>query len=57
LFTWNVNTGEQLTTGLRHFHRQPLLFLFPFSFSFSFSFYFVFCIHHCSKKKTRNRAK
>jgi hypothetical protein len=57
LFTWNVNTGEQLTTSLRHFHRQPLLFLFPFSFSFSFSFCFVFCIHHCSKKKTRNKAQ
>jgi len=26
----------QLTTGLRRFHRQPLLFLFPFSFSFTF---------------------
>ena len=26
----------QLTTGLRRFHRQPLLFLFPFPFSFTF---------------------
>ena len=49
--TVHVNSGEQLTTSLRLFHCQSLLFLFPFSFSF------VFCIHHCPKKKTRNRAQ
>jgi hypothetical protein len=47
LFTLHVNSGEQLTTGLRRFHRQPLLFLFPFSFSF------VFCILHCSREQWR----
>jgi len=40
-FVLQVNNGEQLTTGLRCFHRQPLLF--------SFSFSFVFCILHCSR--------
>jgi len=53
LFTLHVNTREQLTTGLRRFHRQPLLFLFLFPFSFSF----IFCILHCPKKKNRNRAQ
>jgi len=36
------HSGEQLsqlTTGFRHFHRQPLLF----PFSFSFSFYILYC--------------
>ena len=53
LFTLHVNSREQLTTSLRRFHRQPLLFLFLFPFSFSF----VFCILHCPKKKNRNRAQ
>jgi hypothetical protein len=49
------HSGEQLpqlTTDLRNFHRQPLLFIFP-----SFSFSFVFCILHCQKKKNRSRAQ
>ena len=49
LFTLHKNSGEQLTTGLRRFYHQPLLFLFLFSF--------IFCILHCSKKKNRNRAQ
>jgi hypothetical protein len=47
----HVNSGEQRTTGLRRFHRQPLLFLFPFPFSISFSF--VFCILHYSHEHWR----
>jgi len=43
LFTLHVNSGEQLTTGLYRFHRQPLLFLFSF----------VFCILHCSHEPWR----
>ena len=50
------HSGEQLpqlTTALRHFHRQPLLFLFLFlflfPFPFPFSFSFVFCMLHCSR--------
>ena len=53
IFMLHVNSREQLTTSLRRFHRQPLLFLFLFPFSFSF----VFCILHCPKKKNRNRAR
>jgi len=44
--SWNINKAQW-----RASHRQPLLL--PFSFSFCF----VFCIHHCPKKKTRNRAQ
>jgi len=55
LFTLHVNSGEQRTTGLRRFHRQPLLFLFPFPFPFPFSisFSFVFCILHYSREHWR----
>jgi hypothetical protein len=42
--SWNINKARW-----RAAYRQPLLL--------SFSFCFVFCIHHCPKKKTRNRAQ
>lgn len=45
--SWNINRAQWRATPSAH--RQPLLFLF--------SFCFVCCIHHYSKKKTRNRAQ
>jgi len=44
LFTLHVNNGEQLTTSLHRFHRQPLLFLFSFLLLLLLSFSFIFCI-------------